>query len=139
MDFLKDDLRYVNTFILTFKESDKRVGAFHFVITTTIILIIRVIFHFSLFTFTFHFLLVVGVRGSVEPGTRGPLKGGHYHPEHHRYHHHCHHRYHFDQVTLALQSMIKLLGRMFGAKFWDNAVSNILSCVMRIPSIQSCG
>ena len=25
MDFLKDDLRYVNTFILTFKESDKRV------------------------------------------------------------------------------------------------------------------
>ena len=25
VDFLKDDLRYVNTFILTFKESDKRV------------------------------------------------------------------------------------------------------------------
>jgi len=49
VDFLKDDLRYVNTFILTFKESDKR-------------------------------------------------------------------------VTLALQSMIKLLGRMFGAKFWDNAL-----------------
>lgn len=49
VDFLKDDLRYVNTFILTFKESDKR-------------------------------------------------------------------------VTLALQSMIKLLGRMFGDQFWDNAL-----------------
>ena len=30
------------------------------------------------------------------------------------------------KVTLALQSMIKLLGRMFGAKFWDNAVFFII-------------
>ena len=29
-------------------------------------------------------------------------------------------------MTLALQSMIKLLGRMFGAKFWDNAVFKCL-------------
>ena len=34
------------------------------------------------------------------------------------------------QVTLALQSMIKLLGRMFGAKFWDNAVLKVLMRIM---------
>ena len=49
MDFLKDDLMYVNVFVLTFKEADKR-------------------------------------------------------------------------LTLGLQSMMKLLGRMFGSQFWKFSV-----------------